>query len=163
MNRKLLFGILVTGTLLATQLIAQPHPQPGSAPPKPGKMMGDLNEEQQAKVQSLRLQLEKEALPLKAKRESLDADLKAAMTADSFDEGKVRKVVEQMHAIEADLQMLHLRHQRDVRNLLTPEQREKFDLQLLSGKPGPDFGPPPHHPERSMQHGQRGPLPHRGQ
>ena len=136
MKQKLIFSLFLAATFIAGSLFAQPRFKRGAPPAGKEKMMAELSEEQQAKIQALRLQLEKDALPLKAKREVLNADLKAEMTAEQFDEAKVKNIVEQIHANQTKMQMLHLKNQRAVRDLLTPEQRQKFDLHILAGDGG---------------------------
>jgi Spy/CpxP family protein refolding chaperone len=54
------------------------------------------------------------------------------MTADKFDEGKVKKIITQQSDVKKEIQIKRALHQREVRNLLTPEQQKKFDLHLLS-------------------------------
>jgi len=99
----------------------------------------DLTEEQQAKMEDLRLQHQKEMIPLQSQIESLRSELHLAMTADKFDKGKVEKIVNDMQKVRTQLQMSRVLHQQAVRELLTPEQRKKFDLHILSRK-GPRGG-----------------------
>lgn len=94
----------------------------------------DLTDDQQAKVTDLRLQHEKEALPLRSDMDRLRGELRLEMTADNFNEGKVKKLVGEMSTIREKLQLKRLSHQRAVRDLLTPEQQKQFDLHILSGR-----------------------------
>jgi Spy/CpxP family protein refolding chaperone len=71
------------------------------------------------------------------------------MTANNFDEGKVKKIVSNLTELEEEIRVKRLLNQRDIRDLLTAEQKQKFDLFTLSrdgrGKrPMPDFKGPEH-------------------
>jgi Spy/CpxP family protein refolding chaperone len=146
MKNKTLLLASLSLWLLAGSLLAQPPDRPPQQKPSPMRML-DLTEEQQAKIQTLRLQLEKDLLPFRSKLPALGADLRAATTAEKFDESKVRAIVEQMQKLHTEMQMKEILHGQAVRSLLTPAQREKFDLHILAGHgPGrpepPDAAPP---------------------
>lgn len=141
MNPKtLLFSVLaVLGLSLA--LFAQPGmglgPGRGERGAGPGlwlDRMLDLSTEQQAKIQDLRLQHQKEMLPLRSQLESLRNDLKLAMTADKFDKSKAEKIIADMEKIRSRLETARMLHHQAIREILTPEQRKEFDMHLLSGK-----------------------------
>ncbi|MFQ5630720.1 MAG: Spy/CpxP family protein refolding chaperone [bacterium] len=157
MKRTMIVFSVLSLFFFTSVLVAQPQQRRAERKAPQRQHIPDLTEEQQAKIQSLRLELEKELLPLKAKVKTLAADLKVSMTAESFDEGKTKNIVEQMHGIHSDIQMARLKHQRAIRDLLTPEQRQSFDLRLLSGMQGRHrAGPAPH-----LRHGlHRSPGPH---
>lgn len=150
-SKTLIFASLCLW-LFTGNLLAQPPDRPQQQKPSPTRML-DLTEEQQAKIQTLRLQLEKDLLPLRSKLPALDADLRAATTAEKFDESKVRSIVEQMQKLHTEMQMKEILHGQAVRSLLTPAQREKFDLRILTerghGRPEPpEAGPKPPLPLR---------------
>ena len=106
----------------------------------------DLTEEQQAKMEDLRLQHQKEMIPLRSQVESLRSELNLAITADKFDKGKVEKIVNDMQKVRTQLQMSRVLHQQAVRELLTSEQRKKYNLHILS--------PKSHRGGRGFGHGQ---------
>ena len=146
--------------VIAMALTISAFSQHGSGHESGGKMMKmlDLTEEQQANIQELRLAHKKEVLPLKAKLKTLESNLKLEMTAESFDEAQARKIVEEMGTLRMEMHMNRLLHKQDVRNMLTPEQRQKFDLHLLSAKGrGRGHGGPPSHGSRGrgMRQGHR--------
>lgn len=134
-----IIGILAI-FVFASVSFSQPAQRPAERRQMRAGNLPDLTEEQQAKMQELRLQLEKDTLPLKTKVQSLRADLKIAMTAETFDEGKANNLVYQIQKVQSEMQMKHLLHQRAVRDILTPEQRKVFDLHLLSGRGAGRFG-----------------------
>jgi Spy/CpxP family protein refolding chaperone len=143
--KKVFYFLLMLGTLLfVTGLLAQPTDKP-----KPKGMEGlELTDEQTAKMQDLRLKLEKEIVSLKSKLQSLEADLKQELVAEEFNSVKVKNLLEQKGKIRTEMELDHFMNQRAIRDVLTPHQRIKFDLQVLSEDAGPHPGPPmrPHEP-----------------
>ncbi|MGD9899686.1 MAG: Spy/CpxP family protein refolding chaperone [Calditrichaceae bacterium] len=132
MRRHLTTALLVGILFLAGSVQAQrPMGQKMN-----GKCMAamDLTDEQQAKITDLRLQMEKEVLPLRNEMDKLRGELRLEMTAEKFNEGKVKKISGEMSTIREKMQLNRMKHQRAVRDLLTPEQQKQFDLQMLSGK-----------------------------
>ncbi|MGD9486392.1 MAG: Spy/CpxP family protein refolding chaperone [Calditrichaceae bacterium] len=131
MRRQLTMALFLGILVLAGSVYAQR--------PMGQKMNGncvtalDLTDEQQAKITDLRLQMEKEVLPLRNEMDKLRGELRLEMTAEKFNEGKVKKISGEMSTIREKMQLKRLNHQRAVRSLLTPEQQKQFDLQLLSG------------------------------
>jgi Spy/CpxP family protein refolding chaperone len=101
----------------------------------PGAMMGamKLTEEQRAKMQDLRLAHEKEMIPLRADLQKLHASMKLEITADKFNEGKVKSIQGDISKVMNEIASKTILHQRAVRDLLTPEQRKHFDARILSG------------------------------
>ncbi|MCG3119676.1 MAG: hypothetical protein ALAOOOJD_02151 [bacterium] len=153
MQRKTLIFVTLSLCLITGGLLAQPQSRAPQPMPAPMPML-DLTEEQQAKIQTLRLQLEKDLLPLHSKLQAFDTDLRMATTADKFDESKVKSIVEQMQKVHAEIQMKEILHGQTVRSLLTPSQREKFDLRILNergpGRPAPPAAAPPVGPKPPM-------------
>jgi Spy/CpxP family protein refolding chaperone len=92
----------------------------------------DLTEAQKSQMLDFHLQLRKDLLPLKSEQEKLRADLKMEMTTEKFSEAKLKKIVDQISNLQTEMQMKRLMNQRAVRNLLTEEQKKKFDLHVLS-------------------------------
>jgi Spy/CpxP family protein refolding chaperone len=109
---------------------------PGAGP------MGMLNltEEQQAKVQDLHLAHQKEIIPLQSELQEQKASLKLEITADKFNESKVKSIQGEISKLQSEMAMKMVLHQRAVRDLLTPEQKKKFDEHILSAGP---MGPGP--------------------
>ncbi|RMI08900.1 MAG: periplasmic heavy metal sensor [Calditrichaeota bacterium] len=147
-----LIGLLITA--FGGVVLAQPEHDRPMDHHRLGRML-DLSEEQRAKMMDMHLQLKKEMLPLKAELKQLRAELKLALTSDSYDEGKVQKLLDKMASLRKEMALKRIRNQRAVRDMLTPEQRKKFDMFILSGhgkrghRPGFRGGPrPPHPPER---------------
>ena len=92
-----------------------------------------LTDEQRAKVQDLALSHQKEMITARAELEKQHAALKLEITADKFDESKVKSIQGEISKLTGDIAMKTILHQRAVRDLLTPEQRNQFDQHILSG------------------------------
>jgi Spy/CpxP family protein refolding chaperone len=123
--------ILLVGFLFITASLAAQPPDAGRGKIHGMKML-DLSEDQKTKIAGKKLPLEKEILPLRGQMDKLRSDLKLEMTADNFDEGKVKKIVSNLADLEEEIKVKRLLNHRDIRDLLTPEQKQKFDLFTLS-------------------------------
>ncbi|OGU26030.1 MAG: hypothetical protein A2X66_02710 [Ignavibacteria bacterium GWA2_54_16] len=102
--------------------------QPGAA-----MGLGALTAEQQGKMQDLRLAHQKEMLPLHTQLQKLQADLKLEITADKVNESKLKSMQGEISKLTSDLAGKRFAHMRSVRDILTPEQKKKFDERILSG------------------------------
>jgi Spy/CpxP family protein refolding chaperone len=94
--------------------------------------MLDLTEEQQSQILDMKLKLKKEVVPLQSDIERLRSELKLEMTADKFNEGKVKKLVQDISIKQQELKLSRIGHHRAVRDILTPDQQKKFDMRILS-------------------------------
>ena len=106
--------------------------------------LGNLMPEQQTKMQDLRLAHQKEMLPLHTQLQKLHADMKLEMTADKVNEGKVKSLQGDISKLTSDLASKKFVHMRAMRDILTPDQKKKFDERILSGGmmgPGGNGGP----------------------
>ena len=102
-----------------------------------GPMMGlNLTDDQQTKMADLRLKFLKEIEPLKADLEKQHSALRLEMTAEKFNEARVKSIQSDIAKLQGDLGWKQSVHQRAVRDLLTPEQQKRFDAGMLSGGPG---------------------------
>jgi Spy/CpxP family protein refolding chaperone len=101
----------------------------------PGAMMGvmKLTDEQKAKMQDLRLAHQREMIPLRSDLQKLHASMKLEITADKFNESKVKSLQGDISKVMNEIASKTILHQRAVRDLLTPEQRKQFDARILSG------------------------------
>ena len=88
----------------------------------------DLTDDQKTKVRDLKLQHEKDTLPLKNDLRVKKLDLKIAMKdKDNVDKGKVNSIVDAIHKINAELEKKKIAHKLNFRSLLTDEQKKKHD------------------------------------
>ncbi|TSA19460.1 periplasmic heavy metal sensor [bacterium] len=92
-----------------------------------------LTEEQRTKVQDLALAHQKEMIATRADLEKQRASLKLEVTADKFNESKVKSIQGEISKLTSEIAMKTVLHQRAVRDLLTPEQKKQFDRHILAG------------------------------
>ena len=92
-----------------------------------------LTDEQRAKVQDLALAHQKEMITARAELEKQHAALKLEITADKFNESKVKSIQGEISKLTSDIAMKTILHQRAVRDLLTPDQKKQFDQHILAG------------------------------
>ncbi len=134
--------ILTSLTLVSLVQAQQPGPPP-FAPQKPGMPMMrllNLTAEQQSQISDLRLQLQKEMLPLRSELMTKRNELKLLMTAEKPDMGKINRKIEEISKIRTEIQKKRVAHRLKIRSLLTEEQRKIFDTQILSGHHGKHHG-----------------------
>jgi Spy/CpxP family protein refolding chaperone len=147
MRKNVFVVIMIASLVMATGLLAQGQDRPFQ--PKPPRMAAlDLTDEQMAKIQDLELKLEKEMIPLRSQLPTIEADLKQELVADQFNQTKVKNLIDQKVKILSEIELKQFLNQRAIRDLLTPEQRKKFDLQVLKeglGRPGKPPVPMRHH------------------
>ena len=110
------------------------------------KMMGamsrlNLTPEQNKRFQMLKLQHQKEAIPLLGKVRMAGVDIQEMLLADSVDLEKVKAKVREKHDAMASLDISHLALMRDVKAGLTPEQRQRMESMMT--EMGPMMGPMP--------------------
>jgi Spy/CpxP family protein refolding chaperone len=154
--KRLMFLLIVLSLVLPVSAFAQQEKQKEPAAGKgkmgmmPGMMHGGmagamggqqggpmaflkLSDEQRAKIQDLGLAHQKELVSLRAELQKQHANMKLEMTADKFNEGKVKSIQGEVTKLMGDIAMKTALHQRAVRDLLTPEQKKQFDQRILSG------------------------------
>lgn len=102
----------------------------------PEKMMMGLNlsEEQQAKLADMRLQMQKEMIPLRSDLQSLRSKLKLEIVKDNPDQKVIDNLLTQISDKRKQIMKMRIQHQQELRKLLSPEQRKKFDAMILSGR-----------------------------
>ncbi|MCU0453899.1 MAG: Spy/CpxP family protein refolding chaperone [Bacteroidetes bacterium] len=158
--------LLAVGLLIAAGSgLAQPRgPMSGRGAgegkgPRPGLAMTD---EQESKMSDLRVKFLKESEPVRADLEKQQSALRLEMTADKFNESRVRSIQAEIAKMQGELGVKRAVHQRAVRDLLTPDQQKQFDTRILAGGRGPNaLGRGPMHDGRGRGRGTDRPL-HRG-
>lgn len=110
---------------------------------RPARMMMrlNLNEEQRKQIEEIRLSGQKEMLPLRNLLREKNARLRTLTTSDNYDENAVDQIVDEISEIRADMLSMRITHRQQIREILTEEQRIKFDAhQRNSNKRQPRFG-----------------------
>ncbi len=139
-------SLIICMALIGTSLMAQSN-QPKSPrppmPPRPGKHMMSmlqLTSDQHSKMTDLRLQLEKELLPLRSRLDNLKSELKLDLVSDKYDQRKVAKTAGQIADIRSQMTVKRLQNMRSIRDLLNPDQQKRFDLMILQQRGWNDSG-----------------------
>ena len=134
--------MIVAGFLAASGLFAQNMgPRKSDKPFLP--MLGmDLTEKQMDQMQDLELKQEKELIKLQSQLPAIEADLKQMVIADKFNEAKVKELLAQKAKVLSEVELVQILHKREVRDLLTPEQKKEFDIRTLKQGMGPHRGGP---------------------
>ena len=130
MKHNILFVSLTVILLSVGMLVA--GPKRGGDNPRQMARMLDLTESQESQIMDLKLTLQKEILPLRTELSNLRSQLKLEITAEDFNENKVSKLASQIADLQKQIRIKRILHQRAVRNLLTEEQKKKFDLHIIA-------------------------------
>ena len=125
-----LFLLFLSSTLIAQQGM-QMRRHMGDSPrgDGQGKMMQMLNltEEQQAQIEKSRTAHMKEMLPLRNKVQEKQAQMRTLETAEKVDLKAVNKLIDEISSLKTEMAKNKAKHHQEVRNVLTDEQRVKFD------------------------------------
>jgi Spy/CpxP family protein refolding chaperone len=131
MKHNSLFGIfMIIIIMMLSMAFAQPGNRGGKDFCHPSEcLMGipDLNADQVKKIQKLRLDFQKEMLPLKTKIKAAKLELQS-LILEEVDQKEIDQKIEEIGKMKIDLQKKRVAHQRAIRNLLTDEQKAMFDL-----------------------------------
>ncbi len=107
----------------------------------PGPMMGllrgiELTDEQRATLDKMRLDNERKMIERRSTMVDLGGKLKLAITADKFSQKDVDEIAAKMGKFHEEGITMHVANVRAIRDILTPEQRVRFDQNILSEGPG---------------------------
>ncbi len=126
---------ILVSALLIPAISAQPRHRVLTGVHQPG-MQGwcknmDLSDEQQSKMTDLRLKLQKELLPLRTELQGKVAEIHLMKTESNPSLNKIDKLIDEALELRAKMAKARVRHQLEVRKLLTPEQQKIFDSRML--------------------------------
>lgn len=137
MRRTLLTSIALMTVLLSNSVFAQP----GNSGPdrmRDGRFNMttklDLTDDQQTQIDKLRLDHQKEVSPLRDELHSLQNAYKLMIIDDKASKADLQKQLAKMSDARSELGLKKALHQREVRSLLTDEQKVKFDQHVISGR-----------------------------
>jgi Spy/CpxP family protein refolding chaperone len=116
----LLFVLFMAGSLMAQA----PGP-PASAQGGSGAL--NLTEDQEKQIQELKTGLHKAVTPLRSRLHVMEAELQALSVAESPDEVAISRKIEEMGKLRIQIQKLEVLNRVKIRNLLTDEQKVRFD------------------------------------
>jgi Spy/CpxP family protein refolding chaperone len=139
---KKLFILFFSLALCASQISAQPEDMAKSKMKMANYL--ELTAEQESKISDLKLQLKKEIMPLESEIGQFRSNINLELTSDNFSESKIKKLTEDIARLQKEIHFKRIMHQKAIRDMLTAEQKKKFDLHLLSqreprGVEGPGF------------------------
>jgi Spy/CpxP family protein refolding chaperone len=148
--------IFAVGIVQAQPPATPPAGMPGPAmdefpmPPNMGARLG-LTEAQMDQIADLRLEMQKQVLPLRSELMSKRNELKLLLTADKPDMGKIKAKLKEIGDLRVQISTLWAQHLLKVRELLNDTQKKKFDSMILNGKGM--RGMPHHRPGHPHPHG----------
>jgi Spy/CpxP family protein refolding chaperone len=87
----------------------------------------NLSDEQKAKAQELRLNMQKSALPVRNKLGENQAKMRTLTTAESPDMKAINKLIDENAKLKADLEKLRAANHQEFRKMLSEEQRLELD------------------------------------
>ena len=87
----------------------------------------DLTEEQQTKIEAIRLKHMKEMNTFRNQKNELQAKKHTLMTSDNANSNEINSVIDQMTNLQNKMLKTSAKHRQDVRSLLTDEQKVYFD------------------------------------
>jgi len=93
----------------------------------------NLSEEQQTKIDKLRLEFKKEIVPLQAKIHSLKPEYRLMIVDENVTTKQIKNKLNSISEVKQEMALKRALHQRQVRSLLTDEQKVKFDQHIISG------------------------------
>ncbi len=98
--------------------------EPAQFPGKRG-MMGKMNltEEQQKKMQNLRIELEKKQIANRAKLQTAKVEMRQILNGDKLDKAALEKKLTEISKLEIEQKMTFINHWEQVNQMLTPEQQ----------------------------------------
>jgi len=126
-----IFSMLIICTLAFSQGSRPPEARPDQ-PPRPRAELReklqllDLTAEQRESMETMRVELQKKIIPIRAQIELKQLDMRTAMKADKPNEAAILKIAREIHDLEFQIKELEIKQKLSFQALLTPEQREKM-------------------------------------
>ena len=155
MKRISIISTAVVLMLIMGMANAQPRMRGMDRGPERGMRMNfhamlNLTDEQEAQIEKLRLEQQKEMIPLRDKMQALQGEYRLMVVDDSKSKVQLKKQLQKISEVREEMQLKMAEHHKAVRALLTDEQKVKFDAHFLAkkgqrgghgGRQGRGFGP----------------------
>ena len=90
-----------------------------------------LSPDQLKKLQHLKLQHNKEAIPLLGRIRMASVEIRELQLGEPVEMDKIKPKVKEKYNAMAELEISHQGFQQQVKNILTPEQRQKMELMKM--------------------------------
>jgi Spy/CpxP family protein refolding chaperone len=97
-------------------------------------MMLDLTPEQQEKVMQLKLEQQKEIIPLKNKVKALHDEIRILKASDQVNLKQINAKIDEMTALQNKIMKIKVSYFAKIKSLLTNEQKMKMNMMILKGK-----------------------------
>lgn len=113
------------------------HPTMGHGVARRGHLFGShwretLNDEQKAEIDWMHLRLSQEQRIIKAEMALRKAELNRLVTAEDVSTEDLRAKVDELMELKREYLLNKYQHKVEMRQVLTPQQRVSFDLDVLS-------------------------------
>ncbi len=125
--KKLIFvlAVLFTVTALSQQL----YPQKGDNPRSKDLRMNlksqlNLSEDQEKKIEALRLTQEESMIKFRSDLELKELDIRKLKSSDKFSRSEMINLTKEISSIKNDMALARINHQMDVYDLLDESQRK---------------------------------------
>jgi len=126
MKTKLLF---FTALILSGVFFAQSSFSQNPVKEKKTCLMEDLSPEQQKKIETIKINSDKKIVQYKADLKIKKAEFDKLRIAENPSQKDINLKIDEIYLLKADIKKEKVNTELLIRNELTPEQREKFDLQ----------------------------------
>ena len=135
MKRSILILSAFILILASVSFAQQPPmgPRGDRGPMMQNKNFLQLSEQQQKQIDKLRLDFRKEISPMQDKARSLNNAYRLMIVDEKISKDQLKKQLEKISTVRQELALKRALHQRQVRELLTDEQKVKFDQRIISG------------------------------
>ena len=127
--------IVLAVLIMCLPLMAFAQPMAGPHAAMQGKMHDELNltDQQQTQIEALALAHQKQMLTLNNQLRDLRTQMKLLITKDNPSTADVKKLADQIGQTTSQIAQEKANHKISVRNVLTAEQKVKFDMMTLKG------------------------------
>lgn len=132
MKIKILIPICISLLFFSSVLSARGQQNKAMAPGNRMQAMLELTDEQADKIETIHLKASKSTIPIMSQMKVKQAELDQLMLADKPNRNTIIKKVQELEALKSELKVMNTLKRLDVRDLLTEEQRVKFDQMHLS-------------------------------
>ncbi|MFH2141236.1 MAG: Spy/CpxP family protein refolding chaperone [Bacteroidota bacterium] len=138
--QKLFLSILLTVFIfgITQKTFSQPANCHGDKAGKCCMNIPDLTDDQKGKIEKLHTGNMKAFMPMKNELKEKKAKMHTLMTAEKVDMVQIDKVIDEMGAIEVNIEKKHAAMVQEIRKILTEDQRLMFDMQSCKMREGMD-------------------------
>ncbi|HCC30910.1 MAG TPA: hypothetical protein DEQ03_12820, partial [Marinilabiliales bacterium] len=96
----------------------------------------NLTDEQFQQIEAQRLAHQKKILPLENELNEKEAKMRTLETADNADLKAINSLIDEMGMVKTKIAKERAAHHQEIRKILTPEQRIRFDTHAQNRKMG---------------------------